>query len=71
MEKHTRDLTMFDLTIDSNRRGCDVLGLKLEDVAPHRITVDRATVRQRKAGHDIANVPRLWDWRSSEGRTSV
>jgi len=29
---------MFDLAIVGKRRGCDVLGLKVEDVAPHRIT---------------------------------
>ena len=47
----TRDLAMFNLAIDSKLRGCDVVSLKVEDVAPHGITVDRATVRQRKTGH--------------------
>ena len=44
---------MFSLAIDSKLRGCDVVGLKVEDVAPHGITVDRATVRQRKTGHPV------------------
>jgi hypothetical protein len=48
VEKRTRDLAMFNLVIDSKLRGCDVVSLKVEDVAPHRMTVDRATVRQRK-----------------------
>jgi hypothetical protein len=39
---------MFNLAIDSELRGCDVVSLKVEDVAPHGIPVDRATVRQRK-----------------------
>ena len=29
---------------------CDVVALKVEDVAPHGYTIDRATVRQRKTG---------------------
>jgi hypothetical protein len=39
---------MFNLAIDSKLRGCDVVRLKLEDVAPHGHAVDRATVRQKK-----------------------
>ena len=46
-------LAMFNLAIDSKLRGCDVVSLKVEDVAPHGITVDRATVRQRKTGHPV------------------
>jgi len=44
---------MFNLAIDSKLRGCYVVSLKVEDVAPHGITVDRATVRQRKTGHPV------------------
>jgi integrase len=53
VEKRTRDLAMFNLAIDCKLRGCDVLSLKVEDVAPHGLTVDRATVRQRKTAHPI------------------
>jgi hypothetical protein len=49
-----RDLAMFNLAIDSKLRGCDVVTLKVEDVAPHGYAVDRATVRQKKTG------PRWW-----------
>jgi hypothetical protein len=48
LEKRTRDLALFNLAIDSKLRGCNVVGLKVEDVAPDGMTVDRATVRQRK-----------------------
>jgi integrase len=48
-----RDLAMFNLAIDSKLRGCDVVSLKVEDVAPHGLAVDRATVRQRKTGHPV------------------
>jgi hypothetical protein len=46
----TRDLAMFNLAIDSKLRGCDVVALRVEDVAPSGYAVDRATVRQRKTG---------------------
>src|SRR6266536_719083 len=39
----TRDLAMFNLAIDSKLRGCDVVRLKVEDVAPHGHALDRAT----------------------------
>jgi integrase len=48
-----RDLALFNLAIDSKLRGCDVVSLKVEDVAPHGYAVDRATVRQRKTGRPV------------------
>jgi integrase len=53
IEGRTRDLAMFNLAIDSKLRGCDVLGLKVDDIAPHGYTVDRATVRQSKTGQPV------------------
>jgi integrase len=49
----TRDLALFNLAIDSKLRGCDVVSLKVEDVAPHGYAVDRATVRQDKTGRPV------------------
>ena len=49
----TRDLAMFNLAIDSKLRGCDVVTLRVEDVAPHCHAVDRATVRQKKMGQPV------------------
>ena len=46
VEGRMRDLAMFNLAIDSKLRGCDVVALKVEDVAPSGYSVDRATVRQ-------------------------
>lgn len=48
-----RDLAMFNLAIDSKLRGCDVVRIKVEDVAPLGLTADRACVRQRKTGHPV------------------
>jgi hypothetical protein len=44
-DRRSRDLAMFNLAIDSKLRGCDVVWLNAEDVAPHGHAVDRATVR--------------------------
>jgi integrase len=49
----TRDLALFNLAIDSKLRGCDVVSLKVEDVAAHGYAVDRATIRQRKTGRPV------------------
>ncbi len=48
-----RDLALFNLAIDSKLRGCDVVSLKVEDVAPHGYAIDRATVRQKKTGRPV------------------
>jgi hypothetical protein len=34
MDARTRDLAMFNLAIDSKLRGCDVVALRVEGVAP-------------------------------------
>lgn len=49
----TRDLAMFNLAIDSKLRGCDVVALKVEDIAPNGYAIDRATVRQKKTGRPV------------------
>jgi hypothetical protein len=53
MNGRTRDLAMFNLAIDSKLRGCDVVALRVEDVAPSGYAVDRATVRQKKTGRPV------------------
>ena len=53
IEGRTRDLAMFNVAIDSKLRGCDVVALKVEDVAPSGYAVDRATVRQKKTGQPV------------------
>jgi integrase len=53
MDGRIRDLAMFNLAIDSKLRGCDVVALKVEDVAPSGYAIDRATVRQKKTGHPV------------------
>jgi len=53
LEGRTRDLAMFNLAIDSKLRGCDVVTLKVEDIAPNGYSVDRATIRQKKTGQPV------------------
>ena len=53
VEGRTRDLALFNLAIDSKLRGCDVVSIKVEDVAPRGFALDRATVRQKKTGHPV------------------
>jgi len=48
-----RDLALFNLAIDSKLRGCDVVAVKVEDVAPNGYTMDRATVRQKKTARSV------------------
>lgn len=48
-----RDLALFNVALDSKLRGCDVVALRVEDIAPHGYALDRATVRQRKTGRPV------------------
>jgi integrase len=53
VEKRVRDLALFNLAIDSKLRGCDVVALRIADIAPGGYSVDRATVRQKKTGRPV------------------
>ena len=60
IEGRVRDLAMFNLAIDSKLRGCDVVAIKVEDVAAGGYTADRATVRQKPTSlisHDMNVFP--------------
>ena len=68
IEQRTRDLAMFNLAIDSKLRGCDVVALKVEDVAPNGYSVrsrdgtpekDRAACPVRIDGTDPPGGRRL------------
>ena len=53
MEGRKRDLALFNLAIDSKLRGCDVVAIKVENVAASGYTADRATIRQKKTGRPV------------------
>ena len=53
LERRTRNLALFNLAIDSKLRGCDLVALRVDDVAPSGYAIDRANVRQRKTARPV------------------
>jgi integrase len=53
MQGRIRDLALFNLAADSKLRGCDVVAIRVEDVAPSGYALDRATIRQRKTRRPV------------------
>jgi integrase len=53
MARYVRDLALFNLAIDSKLRGCDVVAIRVDDVAPNGHALERATIRQRKTGRPV------------------
>jgi len=51
--QQARDLALFNLAIDSKLRGCDVVAVRVGDVAPNGYAIERASVRQRKTGRPV------------------
>jgi len=49
-----RDLALFKLAIDSEHRGCDVVAIRVEDVAPNGDAVDQATSGRRRQAAQCA-----------------
>jgi integrase len=48
-----RDLALFNLAIDRKLRGCDLVTLKVRDVAPSGTVASRAIVMQRKTQRPV------------------
>jgi integrase len=53
MAKRTRDLALFNVAIDSKLRGCDLVRLRVRDVAHGDRALSRATIMQRKTGQPV------------------
>jgi integrase len=53
LAKKKRDLALFNLAIDSKLRGCDLVNLKVEDIAAHGYATERATVRQKRTSRPV------------------
>jgi len=49
----TRDLALFNCAIDAKLRGCDLVKLRVSDVAPGGSLRQRATVVQQKPGRPV------------------
>ena len=48
-----RDLAMFNCAIDAKLRGCDLVKLRVSDVAPGGALRARATIIQQKTGQPV------------------
>lgn len=53
LTEQVRDLALFNLAIDSKLRGCDLLSLKVSDIAQGRSIMHRAIVMQRKTHRPV------------------
>jgi integrase len=53
MAKRARDVALFNVAIDSKLRGCDLVRLRVRDVAHGDRALSRATVQQRKTGQPV------------------
>ena len=53
MQGKIRDLAPFNLAIDSKLRGCDVVAVRVVDVAPSGYAMERATIPQKKTGRPV------------------
>jgi len=48
-----RDLALFNCAIDAKLRGCDLVKLRVSDIAPGGVMRQRATVIQQKTGRPV------------------
>ena len=53
LKHQVRDLALFNLSIDSKLRGCDLVRLQVEDVCAGGRVRDRATIIQKKTGRPV------------------
>jgi integrase len=53
MARRTRDLALFDLAIDSKLRSCDLVRIKINDIALGGSVQNRASVIQSKTGRPV------------------
>ena len=53
LNKQVRDLALFNLAIDSKLRGCDLVTLKVSDIAHSKTIQSRAIIVQQKTGMPV------------------
>jgi hypothetical protein len=60
-EGRTRDLTLFNLAIDSKLRGCDLVAIRVDDVAPNaRGSARYPRLRARIIQSESTKTPEGW-----------
>lgn len=68
MADNRRDLALFNRTVDSKLRGCDLVGLRVNDVYAAGHVKERASVTQSKTRKPVrSRSPRPRDWRWNGG----
>jgi len=70
LEGRKRDLALFNLAIDSKLRGCDVVSIRVEDVAPRGCALDRQKKTGRPVKFELSDLTRqaLEDYLQLTGR---
>jgi integrase len=62
LELRVRGFALFNLAIDSKLRGCDLVALRVDGMAPHGYAIDRPNGRRMKTGrpvrHDVTEQTR-------------
>ena len=53
MAKNTRELALFNLAIDSRLRGCDLVTLRISDIAQSNRVTSRAIIMQQKTHRPV------------------
>jgi len=53
MDRRVRDLALFNLAIDSKLRACDLVSLRISDIAKHNQVSSRASIVQRKTARPV------------------
>ncbi|MFZ2541233.1 MAG: hypothetical protein WAW75_05600, partial [Gallionella sp.] len=53
LDKRIRDLALFNLAIDSKLRGCDLVDLRVRDIAHGNKIMSRAIVMQQKTQRPV------------------
>src|SRR5450631_507685 len=53
LDHRARELALFNLAIDSNLRGCDLVGLRVHDVVRGSHVAARAIVMQKKTQRPV------------------
>jgi hypothetical protein len=57
LEKRARDLALFNLAIDSKLRGCDVVAIRIDDVAPVTRSIEQQSARRRPVARSASSSP--------------
>ncbi len=53
IEKKLEQLVLFNLAIDSKRRSCDLISLKVSDISSVSLVQSRAMIEQQKTHKDV------------------